>query len=839
MHGNNIQGSTQNVEAQNAYVCLPGTVVENTASNFEAARDRLLGKKLNSSEPPVQLEQIGSPSAVPPMSGASVYRPINRGGIPKPLLMEPRWINWREKKRENGKPTKVPLQTKPGGPLAKSNDPRTWSSFDDAMRMYSQGGCDGIGFCLSNSLQLSGEISLISAIDLDHCFDENDKLKPWAQEIVGWFPGAFVERSPRDGLHIWVLAQPISSPRTRKWVVNGISEGVEFFDPTSPRYVTVTGVIFQTGEILDQQDGVDRLCEKYKLGRFAEKGKMQTVEDPEVQSLNELTREEEIKKLRDAARFLKDFAKLRENWVNIALAMKHAGMSFELFHEFCQTWPEYESAQSCLNLWEGAKPRGDFTLGTLYREARMAGWQSSGFGLNDIGNAQRLVAYFGDRIRWFRAEKSWLIWDGPRWKPDDKEQITAYAKKTSLIMVAEAIKSGDDRLVKHAAKSAQAKDVASMIQLAKPDLAATPNMLDADQYRLNCLNATVDLRTGESRPHRQDDLITKLAPVNYNPNAPAPRFIQFLSEIFEDPELITFVQRALGYSLTGSTKEQVLFICHGGGANGKSTLFGIVREVLGDYAQETDPALLTANHQGSASEGVYRLRGVRFATTIETEEGSKLNEVKVKQLTGGDRLTARPLYGHFCEFDPSHKLWLVTNHLPEVKSQGEAIWRRIRLIPFNAIALDPDKDKEKVEVLRREGKCPLIKDKDLPETLRAEAEGILAWMVSGCVDWCREGLTEPPQVLKATLEFKQNEDSLAQFISERCYQSEEASVQASALRAAYDTWCRMNGELPLNKKGLPARLRERGFQEKETNRGKEWIGIGLTDVASHGPINWD
>lgn len=365
-----------------------------------------------------------------------------------------------------------------------------------------------------------------------------------------------------------------------------------------------------------------------------------------------------------------------------------------------------------------------------------------------------------------------------------------------------------EKLLKHAARSATASRIEAMIELAKPDLVITADMLDADQYLLNCKNGTIDLRTGTIRPHRQEDFITKLAPVDFNPQARAPRFEQFLSEIFAGSvPLISFVQAALGYSLTGSTKEQKIFIAYGEGANGKSTLFNAVREVLGDYAQETDPTLLVAKQQGGATEDVYRLRGARFATTIESDEDVKLNEARLKQLTGGDRVVARPLYGRLAEFEPTHKLWMATNHLPRVKSQGHAIWRRICLIPFNV-------------------KMPEhLKDRDLPDKLRAEYQGVLAWLVRGALIWQQSGLPEPPEVMHATQGYKNEEDSLAAFIAACCHVDPQVRVQAQALYEVYKGWCRRSGEIELSRHAFAARLRERGFGEKQTNQYKLWCGL--------------
>lgn len=354
-----------------------------------------------------------------------------------------------------------------------------------------------------------------------------------------------------------------------------------------------------------------------------------------------------------------------------------------------------------------------------------------------------------------------------------------------------------------------------MLRLVKSDLAVTADELDTDLLKLNCLNGTVDLRTGILMPHRENDYITKLVPVRYDPTAKAVRFEQFLRETFcDNDELIEFVRRALGYSLSGSTKEQKLFMCHGEGQNGKTTLFTAVREIAADYAQETDPTLLILKtHVGGPTEDVARLRGVRLATTIETNEGVRLDEARVKQLTGGDRLAACYKYGHIMEFDPTHKLFLISNHKPHVSSQSMAMWRRICMIPFNATVPEH------------------LKDKDLPDKLRAEYEGILAWLVRGCLNWQDEGLPEPPEVENATAQYKAEMDSLKQFIEEFYIRNSESELQSSILRNHYTRWCKETGEQELNRNQFSQRMRDMGFREKQTNRGTMWCGIGVPSMA--------
>ena len=514
-----------------------------------------------------------------------------------------------------------------------------------------------------------------------------------------------------------------------------------------------------------------------------------------------------------------------ENWVSVGMALKSGGFDLADWEVWSNTSSKFQEGE-CAARWNSFKRNG-VGLGTIFYYAKQHGFRfPAGYHeQNDIGNAGRLVERFGDVVRWYHSAKHWFCWDGMRWKKDEEEKILAYAKETAKAICCEAGECDDSDkrklILKWANTSSSAKSLSAMLTVARPDLAITTEMLDRDQFKLNCLNGTIDLRNGKLTPHRKEDFITKMAPVEFDSDAKAPRFEQFLAEIFDQSTgLIDFVQCAVGSALTGSVKDQKLFLCHGAGQNGKSTLFAIIREVLGDYAQETDPNLLAAKqNNGGASEDVYRLRGVRLATTIEIDEDVKLNEAKTKQLTGGDRITARAMYGHFTEFDPTHKLFLIANHKPHIRSQGMAMWRRIKMIPFRVIIPEHKKDK------------------DLLEKLRAERPGILAWLVRGCLKWLSEGLPEPPEVENATAEYKAAEDSLEKFIQDCCCVEPNAQEQAKPLRDRYKSWCSENGEVELSRTSFTNRMQEKGFTNKKTNTATMWMGLWLLSTKASSKLN--
>jgi len=419
----------------------------------------------------------------------------------------------------------------------------------------------------------------------------------------------------------------------------------------------------------------------------------------------------------------------------------------------------------------------------------------------DLGNAERLVEHFGNVIRHV-PEWGWLVWDGKRWARDPgKHRILRLAEETVRRIYPEANEAPNQdertKLAKWAVTSENHQRVKAMVELAAPMVLAKSEEFDADPFLLNCANGVVDLRTGELLPHTPEMRITKLAPVAYNPGADCPKWKKFLNDIFlNNQELISFVQRALGYSLTADVREDVFFVCWGLGRNGKSTLLGTVQRVLGDYAREVAPdVLLKRSEKGDAHPtGVADLVGVRFATARETEEGRHLATALVKAMTGRDRLKARFMRQDYFEFEPTHKLWLATNHKPIINDTTVSIWSRILLIPFR-VFFGPEQ-------------C----DKTLPEKLWEEREGILAWLVQGCLAWQREGLKPPKVVLEAVKEYQSEMDVLQRWLEECCVCDPKAETLFKELYESYETWCKDSDESPISKRAFRGKLIEKGFE---------------------------
>jgi len=445
--------------------------------------------------------------------------------------------------------------------------------------------------------------------------------------------------------------------------------------------------------------------------------------------------------------------------------------------------------------------------------------QSKDYHLSDAGNAERLVDRHGDKIRYCPQWGSWLVYDGQRWKRDETSQITTLAKETIRDAHEEALNIEDEykrkRVITHLLSSEDHYKIRAMVSSAKSiqRIVVTQDRLDGDRMLLNVINGTIDLRTGQARDHDPKDLITQLAPVEYRQDADCPRFKGFLTRIFDgDAELVRFVQVAKGYSVTGMTGERCLFIEWGEGANGKSTLNNTIMHILGDYHKATQAeTLFSKKNQDGIRNDLARLKGSRYVTTSESNQGRSLDEAMVKQITGDDPVLARFLHREFFEFQPEFKVWLSTNHKPIIRGTDSAIWSRIRLIPFEVQIPKKQQIQGLSEIFYRE-----------------EASGILNWLVEGCLQWSASGLPPADAVMEATEDYRNDMDTLATFVGDTINECDNGYVSVADLYKAYEAWCSKNGEEPIKQRIFVSRLKEKGFRtEKKTGNVTYWAGIKL------------
>ncbi|HYN74560.1 MAG TPA: phage/plasmid primase, P4 family, partial [Candidatus Methanoperedens sp.] len=408
------------------------------------------------------------------------------------------------------------------------------------------------------------------------------------------------------------------------------------------------------------------------------------------------------------------------------------------------------------------------------------------FHTTDLGNAKRLVTSFGSKLRYCHLSGKWHIYDGTRWAQDDTGAIYRLARKTVASIYREAAAATDSAtrraLAAHASRSESESRIRAMVTLATSEegIPVTPRELDADPYKLNVKNGTIDLRTGMLHPHNPSDLITKVAAVSYDPGAQAPLFDRFMTRIMDgNANQIRFLQVFLGYCLTGDTREEVFLIGFGEGANGKTTLIETIAAIIKDYVVTADFRSLAVRRSDGPRNDIARLRGARFVPAVEAGEGLRLDEELIKRLTGRDTISARFLYGEYFDFKPQFKLILATNHKPRIAGTDRAIWRRIRLVPF--LVTIPEREQ----------------DKSLPEKLLAEAPGILNWLLEGCRDWQKNGLGYPDEVRLATDAYRSEEDPLADFLSLDVLTGQGQKATAGDLYQAYRRRCERNGEDPI------------------------------------------
>ena len=432
------------------------------------------------------------------------------------------------------------------------------------------------------------------------------------------------------------------------------------------------------------------------------------------------------------------------------------------------------------------------------------------FRLSDAGNAERFVKMHGLDVR-FCPVVGWLVWDGRRWSPDMSGELMRRALESARLLYLQADRAADQkeaaRTYSWARASESANRLKATLEIAAShlDVVVAPERLDADPMLLNVMNGTIDLRSGTIRRHDPLNLITKLAPVHFDQKATAKLWPAFLERIMgQNTDLIEFLQRAVGYTLTGDVGEHVLFLLYGTGANGKSTFLETIRTLLGDYAMQADFSTFTngrASQGGAPRNDVARLKGARFVSGVEMEAGSYLSESTVKQMTGGDTVTARFLYKEFFEYKPAFKLFLAANHRPHVRQTDEGIWRRIRLVPFT-VTIPPDE-----------------RDKKLPARLAGELPGILNWALDGVRLWQENGLRAPKEVDDATNDYREDNDPLRDFLEAKCSVGAAKTASFSLLYRAYSDYCGQMHEDPMTKKQFGESLTERGITADKGSGG--------------------
>ncbi|MBS1854337.1 MAG: hypothetical protein JST11_03145 [Acidobacteria bacterium] len=715
-----------------------------------------------------------------------------REGIPQELKNLRQWVTWwsvpgqgKPVEMPNGrmtrvleprpKPHKLPVNPATGG-LAMANQPDTWNTFEQACRAVEQYGLTGVGFVFAPGGAYTG-------IDLDDCRDpETGALAPWAREIVESL-ATYTEVSPSGkGVKLVVRAQLPGGRGRRRKLASG---EIEMY--SRDRYFTLTGdrVPGTPAGIEERAAQVNALFDRYFTDRPKPAGRFDRLWAGDTGAYGGDDSRADLALCRMLAR------QTGNDPAQIDARFRESGL-------YREKWERADYRERTIALALEAPPAG-----TRRR-------------LTDLGNVDRLIARHGGELRYCAEMHDWLAWDGVRWRLNASGAAEECAKRTVLAMDDEAAASGDraarEELDRWAHRSSTLNRILAMVRLAQSDprLRVAQADLDRDPFLLNCPNGVVDLRTGELQAHDPSYLITRLCPVPYDPAARSERWQNFLAGIFAPhPDLLPFVQRAAGYSLSGDTREECLFLLYGTGRNGKGVFIRTLMEALGDYAVTADFSTFTAQcDRGGPRDDLANMRGRHFVSAQEGREGASLAEGLIKWLTGGDLIRARRLYENSYEFRPTHKIWLVTNHKPVIRGTEPAIWSRIKMVPFD---------------VSFEGR----EDRTLKEAMLRELPGVLAWAVEGCLRWQEDGLLFPETVCQATAEWRGESDRVARFLDERCARGEFLGVRARALYSEYRRWAGEAGEEPMSERSFCQRIAAMGFERKRRGDGSWYCGVGL------------
>lgn len=747
---------------------------------------------------------------------------MNYEAIPAELKRAKQWVAWAG--------DKLPKNPYTGG-NAQSNNPDTWSDFSTACKAVDKFGFNGIGFMFAPPY---------FGVDMDDCVENQDLIDEFVESLQ-----SYTEWST-SGTGIHIICKGVLPDGARR------KGKIEMYE--KQRYFIMTGNSYheQPLPIADCTEKIKILHNKYLYTPIPK------VLPRQVEIVN-LSDQEIIDKARNCKTGALFQLLYAGNWEGLYPSQSEADMAlcnhlaFWTQRNEAQMDRIFRSSQLYRPKWD--KRRGNFTYGqitiqkacaacsdvyeprTQAEERRVAvgvfdgkkfGRQdvpANSYDANDTGNAQRLRDKFKGDIRYNYTRKKWMYWDGKVWAYDETGQIKKLADMIVEELKIEAFRCEDEdereRKLKFASKTANSAGKVNMITEAQHLDGIPIRINELDQYvdYINVQNGIVNLRNGELISHSSNFLMSKIAGCEYcqDPEKKPERWIKFLYEVTNgDEALARYLQKCVGYSLTGSVKEQCAFFLYGMGNNGKSTFLETVADMLGDYASNAQPDTLMLRKDGNgAGSDIARLRSARLVTSEEPTEGVRLNEGLVKQLTGGGKVTCRFLYGDEFEYSPEFKIWITTNHKPVVRGTDVGIWRRIRLIPFEV-----NIPAEKV-------------DKQLKYKFREEMPQILRWAVEGAMLYRKEGLEPPECVVKSTAEYKAEMDLMAGFM-DACIAidyTESKTIPASELYTIYTEWAKANNEYIMTSRKFFGELSKRTPEKKKIASGIVYGKIRLTEFA--------
>lgn len=777
----------------------------------------------------------------------------NFNDIPAELRNMPNWILWCAEQRENSKgekkTTKIPYQANPQyiGVEARSNDPSTWSTFPTAVKFYNTSNASGIGFVFSRRDNYIG-------IDIDKCVSyrsddvnrENPILSDFAKEIIDTLDSYTEFSVSGTGIHIIVkgsLPQSICGTGRKSTKHN-----LEIYQ--HGRYFTMTGHKENSNyQIIDRTDEIAEIITKY-FDDSDLKGRVVNIAEYETDHFENLVNEQLWERMfrskkGDEIRALYNGHLINDDHSSSDMALcnhlafftgKSATRMDSMFRETSlyrekwdritygdtgETYGERTIAKAIASTattvleHKHEQEYAEFSFDLPHDDAAVEeepDEPKKKFRLSELGNAERIAYEYGHVIRYV-SEMGWLIWDGKRWKTDNKKEIERICNK-----VLRSMSKSDDELEQKWARICERRNIRmNSLKDLMPLVPAERTEFDRHKYLFNVENGIIDLKDGKLKQHDRELHLSKISNVTFDETAECPVWLQFLNQIFKgDVELIDYMQRLVGYSLTGDISEQSMYFLVGGGSNGKSTFVNTIKNLMGDYGLQTKSDTFIKKKDQGANNDIARLAGARFVSAVESEEGEKLQESLVKTITGGEPILARFLRQEFFEFVPEFKVFFTTNHKPIIGGVDEGIWRRVKIIPFT-LNLKPHE-----------------RDKKLEEKLSLEMSGILNWALEGCLKWQQSGLKEPKVVLDAIGNYKAEMDILAPFLEERCYtdepKNENIRIEAKELYKVYGDWCYQSGERQIGNRSFYRMLETKGFGKTKGTGNKTYLtGITLNE----------
>ncbi|WP_353422776.1 phage/plasmid primase, P4 family [Staphylococcus xylosus] len=754
--------------------------------------------------------------------------------IPYELKELDHWCCFRIEKVDNGRFTKRPYNPNTNE-MAKSNDESTWVSFEDAASQSLN--YDGIGFFFK---------APYVGIDLDKVGREIEEYleQPDTDNIIGEFINVletYAEISP-SGTGIHLITKGELPPRGRR------RGNVEIYD--TGRFFTMTGKhIGGYNSISEDEYGqLNFLHNKYIANHEKETKKINTStgfgNDLSVEKIIDIAKKSK-NRLRFTTLYEGDWTQLYDSQSEADMALAN-DLAFwtardpqkmdDIFRKsnlYRDKWDEQRgdytygdmtitrAIESCQNEFVPENTDTDFQIFVMEEDVKPAK-KDKRYSYDDTGNAERLKDLFGENIRFNYTSNTWMYYDGKRWKHDDTGRMKILTDKVveniknEKLFVADGVDQEDMEKYRyrHWKDSRNHNKKVNMMKECEHLLPVTNETFDNDFNLFNVQNGFIDLKAGKLNDHERKNYFTKISHVEYTDKSDCPKWDEFLDDIFlGNQELVRFIQRAVGYSLSGHTSEQVLFVLYGNGRNGKSVFLDILNEIFGNYSTNIQPqAIMASKNQSDASPEIAKLDGARLVTTTEPNEGERFDEGLLKQLTGGDRVSARKLYENEFEFTPQFKLWMATNHKPYVRGRDEGIWRRFVIIPF---------DKQ----------IPLHEiDRDLTKKLKRELPAIMRWCVDGFLEWQRIGLSEPKIIKEQRDEYRVEMDSIASFINDCCELNPMQKIKSSEIFSAYDRWAKDNNQHIMSSTKFGREMAKR-FNRKKYQGTNHYYGLNLTSES--------